>query len=204
MGFVPFDKVMRLEAVFRLDGQVVENVHHFWQPNEFTIDVVEDVCEAYKLWWVANLKPIVPDGVSLIKVIGTILDTENSPGIEYTTGLPVVGDSTSAEMPNNVSIAIRWNTGFRGRSYRGRTFHVGLTDGMVDGNNVTVATQNALLAAYTQLMILDTTPQAVMLGVASRVADGVERVTGVFTPVTGVVIDPVVDSQRRRLPNRGR
>jgi hypothetical protein len=203
MAFVPFDNVIKLEAVFTWGGQIVENVHHYLVDET----PVEATCQAlsasYVAWWSAGMRAHVDSSVSLTKIVCTILETESSPGTEYATGLPLAGTAGSPSLPNNVTVTIKWTTGFRGRSFRGRTYHIGLCESQVTGNNVTSTWLDTVNPFYGDLMTLATDVDFGVLAVASRVHNGVERVTGVATAVTNFQINTVIDSQRRRLPERG-
>lgn len=205
MGFVPFDNVLKLEAIYDLDGQICENVFHYWSADGPTVASATALAAQFRTTWVANLQPLVNPTLQLWRIAVTSLETQNAFGIEYTSGLPALGtDSSASVVSNNNAIVVRWNTQFRGRSYRGRTYHMGFNENKVTINTVTSAYGTALAAAYYQFIVLADGTYTWALGVASRIHDGAERAQGVFTLVSGVTVNNVVDSQRRRLPGRGR
>jgi hypothetical protein len=109
-------------------------------------------------------------------------------------------------MPNNVAIVMSLKTGLRGKSFRGRIYHVGLSDAVVTANAVTTVQRDALVAGYSLLTTFaGATGEAIFnLVVLSYYASSVLRPTPIATPVTSVTSDGIVDSQRRRLPGRGR
>jgi len=203
MPFVPFPNTVKAEQVFLWDNQVVENVFHFEKDSAWsTVDMQDLAASLIDNWndfWKANMATTL--SMTTIKV--TDLSSEFAPGIEYTTGLPLAGTSGGASMPNSVCVAVTWLTALRGRSYRGRTFHIGLLETQILDNQITVAAQG-LLTLYYSTFITTINPTGAQLVVASRIEGGVERVTGLTTPVIGLKIDRVVDTQRRRLPGRGR
>jgi hypothetical protein len=204
MGFVPFNNTIKLEAIFTQDGQRIENVHHFQVDETPDVATCTALAQVYSVWWSDNLQPLVSSTVALTMIRCTILETESSPGVEFTGGLPKSGQGAAAALPMNVTVAVRWVTGLRGRSYRGRTYHIGLPEEHVTMNQVSTAHLTALKAAYEDLMALSIPVGPAVLGVASRVHNGVERPQGVITSAISVFIDPTIDSQRRRLPGRGR
>ena len=106
-------------------------------------------------------------------------------------------------MPNATTIAVKKNTGRAGRSYRGRVYHVGLTEIQVQDNRITPTATAAINTAYSTLITRYTAINCEWV-VASTQNNNVPRVVGVATPIVGVSVDPVIDSQRRRLPGRGR
>lgn len=202
MGFVPFDNVIKVQLFMRQDNQRVENVLHFRQSFEPTIETMTTVAEQITGWWDLAIKPISPSNLELVGVGVTSLNGQTAPSIEYTENLPIAGESVHEAMPNNVTLAIRLLTVLRGRSFRGRIYHIGTTRNNVDGNTILVAFQQALEAAYALLINPGTFTDAELV-VASRISGGVERPLGVATPVIGMSINRTLDSQRRRLPERG-
>lgn len=203
LAFVPFENCLKVEQVFLWDSQYVENVFHVEKDSPWTTtDMQNQAIEFINAWdtlWQANMASTL----QLVNIKCTDLTTEFSPGIEYSTGLPLTGSSGAAALPNVVTVAVKWITALRGRSYRGRTFHIGLLESHVLDNQITTAALTLLQAYY--LQIWGGVPIAgADLVVASRIQGGVERETGVMTPIIGFQIDRGIDTQRRRLPGRGR
>jgi len=202
--FIPFNNTIKLEPVFIWQDQRVQNVHYYIVDETPNVDTARALALSYIDWFDTTAKESVSNTASLVLVKATIMETETSPGVEVSTGLPIVGTRAANPLPNNVTLAVKWTTGLRGRSYRGRTYIIGLTEGDVDGNTVPAASITAYMAIYGELLALDTDVGPGVMGIASRVSNGTPRTVGVITPVTDLEINPVVDSQRRRLPGRGR
>lgn len=202
MPFQPAERVIRVEPIYTYDGQVVQNVLYY--QTDPTPDAIELTAFAAQ-WvtqWQAGIRASQPTNVSLNTLKVTSLDSESAPGIEYTTGLPLAGTATGTGLPNNVTVAVRYLTALRGRSYRGRSFHIGIRATDVTLNQITTTFQTNLRAAYI-LMLNVATTQSYFQGVLSRYAAGVLRAEGQFTDITAVQVERVIDSQRRRLPGRG-
>lgn len=203
MGFVPFDnRTMELTARYLYDGQQVENVFHVRSSTVAGITEMTAAAAAYKSWWTDHGKPISPTTLALQSILVKTLSTPIDPGIEYTTGLPEAGTSSGAQLPNNATLAVKWITAFRGRSYRGRTYHLGLMETQVVGNTVDPGALGIIKAVY-QGLLDGLTAAGIPLVVGSKIGAKVERFVGLSTPVVALQIDPIVDSQRRRLPGRG-
>lgn len=203
MAYIPVANVVAVEMLFDSDSQIVENVYHWHFSVNPGITEMATLAAAHKTWWDTNIKAKVNPNTSLILIRTTNLTTQSSPRTEYNTGLPIDGTNANGAMPNNVTVVVKWITEQRGRSFRGRTYHIGLTEDVVTLNSVTTAAVTALVTAYTALMNLTMTPQPEMV-VVSRFTNNAPRATGIFTNIVGLSIDPTVDSQRRRLPGRGR
>lgn len=157
------------------------------------------------------MKVHVANVVTLRQVLATDISVAGGLSVIGTTGLPTTGGNNTTGYPNNVTLAVKWGTGLAGRSFRGRTYHIGLVITQVDTNDNVVASElNAIVGAYDALRTaLDNATLGVEMVVVSRYS-GVDanhkpipRVTGITTPISGVSADPVTDSQRRRLPGRG-
>lgn len=202
MAFIPIPETVKLEFIYLWDSQVVENVLHFTCNSAFSTTNMEDLAQAALAWWNTNLKPLVNSNVSLTTIRVTDMRSATGPVIEDTTGLPIAGTGSGSAVPNNVTVAIKLITANRGRSFRGRVYHVGLSSALVQGNTVTNATRTSLRNAYLALFTISSTPPW-ELGVASRYSNNAPRAEGLITEVTDVSVNPIVDSQRRRLPNRG-
>lgn len=202
MAFIPIPNAASLEFIYQWDGQICENVLTYKIGIAVDATNLQILTSAAIAWWNSNLKPLVNNNVALIAVKATDLTSSSGPVIEDTTGLAVLGTGTGTAVPNNVTVAIKLITANRGRSYRGRIYHVGLGTGVVSNNTVALATRNALKAAWLGALTLGTAPVWTM-AVGSRYADNAPRVTGLATTVTDISVNQIVDSQRRRLPERG-
>lgn len=203
MTFVPFANTAQIEMVFSQSGQIVENVFHVEKGSPYDADDLAIAAATFVDWWDTEMQALIPDNVSLNVVRARALDTESGVAIEYTTSLPLVGGNGSNTMPNNVTFAIKWSTGLAGRSYRGRTYHIGVEpSNLVDPNHLSSSAVTGFTAAYSALLTSFTDPDEHLV-VASRVNGGAPRVTGVTTEITAATINPTLDSQRRRLPERG-
>ena len=202
MAFVPVPNVGKAEMVFRGNNVIMENVFHVqYAATPDSTDLLNTL-DVLRSWWNTNLKSSVPTAISLVNLINTDQTSQTGPRVEDTTGLPIAGTSGSEPLAHNVTVAVRLLTEKRGRSFRGRSYFVGLSETTVQYNSLVGAFQTTLLNAYSQLLV-DLSAAGTPLVVASRQFDNQPRVIGVATPVTSVFIDPTVDSQRRRLPGRG-
>lgn len=188
---------------FTQDGQEVENVYH----NDMTVAggplPLDLLATAYVAWWNSAIRPLVGSNVVLNSVVVQRLDNATANGIEWTTGLPITGGLGGLDEPMNVTLAIKWLTGKRGRSFRGRTYHIGIQQTQVVNSRITPTFAAAIKGAYTAL-IAAVNADAAPLVVLSTRANKAPRAAGVMTPILTCSVDTATDSQRRRLPGRGR
>jgi hypothetical protein len=190
--------------IFDYQAQTVENVYHVKNGLPFAVADLQTIASEFKQWWATSLRSSVSSQLTLAKIEVVATDSQTAPAIVYTTDLPLSGTAaTFGPMPNNVTVAMKWSTGLRGRSYRGRTYHLGLCEDQVVGNEVNGTFLAGLIASYADLLG-HVNIGANTLCVVSRFHNNSARVSGVATDILSVSADPVIDSQRRRLPGRGR
>jgi hypothetical protein len=203
MAFIPVPNAAQVHMSFLYDNQICENVFHVQGTAPLTVAQLTQVGNAFRDWWIGSIAGLVPQTLSLqrVEVIG--LDAANSPGVVVSGGtLPAPGAHTQPQLPNNVTVAVRWLTAFRGRSFRGRTFHLGIAEDQVTGNTISGPLQSNLQSQYDNLPTTIGLAPFVLV-VVSRFSNGQPRTQGISTAITSVSVDNVIDSQRRRLPGRG-
>jgi len=208
MPFIPDPNTARVETVFSLEGQIVENVYHVDFGSEPDVTMLTDMAGVFIDWWNTNIRPLVVNALSLTSVKAKDLTVPDGLGVEVVTGLPISGAAAVAPLPNNVTLAIKWVTGFTGRSRRGRTYHLGITPGqLIDPNHIGSGPQADLKAAYDALVTAVEVAGAslVVASFFSGVIDHVPqpRAEAVNTIIDECSINTTLDSQRRRLPERG-
>jgi len=205
MAFIPLPYGIKLEFSFNKDGQVCVNV--FWctksSPVAVTSTDLDNALAAMRTWW-SNYRSNVTTSTILTGLLATDWSVED--GIQSTDLAPPTpgGLLGGANVANNVTMALSFVTGRRGRSRRGRAYLVGLgAADFASANvlNVSAASDiaNAYQAYKTALNGYNLVPV-----VASFETAGAARTVGQATAITKVgFTDGFVDSMRRRLPGRG-
>jgi len=200
MAYIPVDNVVQLELVYQLNGETAENVLHYKPDVTVTAALMTELCVDMVTWYNTLLKPYVSVQMALANVRATDMTTQTGPVVDYGTGLPAFGGQTGDPLPNNCAIVFTKRTALRGRSYRGRIYHMGIPESQSSGNFIGGALLIALQSAYLAVINRSTTGASWELGVVSRRQDGVDLIAGIFTPMTTFTSDGRFDSQRRRLP----
>lgn len=212
MPFVPVTNTAAVELRMLMDDQQVENTLTFRLGATLTPSNLLTLCNDLEAWWIANYAPQTNAQNSLVEIVATDLTTATGPSISVS---PVGGDPGGGSgdfLPMNASLAISFRTASRGRSFRGRNYFVGLSEGQVTGNTVDLAVVAALQDAYELLLPVGGIFTDDWIWVVTSRFSGVDvdgrpipRAAGLTTPITNVVIvDRTIDSARRRLPGRGR
>lgn len=205
MAFIPVTDTVAIDVIYDWDGQIVENTLYYKKssPSEEDIASLVDVVTAYIR---ENIIPLLSELISLVRVVGTLLDAVDAFTVTNTTDLPAAGsilETTAKSFPGNVTMAVSFRTAAAGRSGRGRNYVPGLVD-LRDGNSLLDATYaGQIVDAWAGLIAVagdDGWEQVVV----SRFHDHAPRVSGVTNAVTSTILtDRTIDSQRRRLPGRG-
>jgi len=205
MAFVPGTNVVEAQLIYTFLGQRMENTLYFQKGSAWVVPDMQAL-GAYleTTFWNNLVRPQVSNVCSLVEIDLRDLTTVSGFNIVWTGGMPRTGAQTGDPIPGSNTVAISFKTLNAGRSYRGRNYFVGLNEGQVSGNQITVTVRDALRTAWSILLATSATPPPATWGVFSRFTAGAPRVTGVFTPITNVTVDVDVDSQRRRLAGRGR
>lgn len=204
MPFIPVPGVVQLEAIYNMVSSTVENVYHYQTPGAINASDMSAFAAAWLVEWNTNQKPYIPTEVQLVSIKVTDMATAVSPVVNYGTGLPTLGTQSGALLPNNVSLCFTKRTALRGRSNRGRLYWPGFGEPNVTNNSVSGALVTAIIAGLQNMLSVTTGLGAWEMVVVSRFTGKNPRPSGIFTPVTNFTSDGVVDSQRRRLPGRGK
>lgn len=204
MPHIPIPNTARVCLRYLQEDENTCNVFHVRAPADPTEADLIEIAEVFAAWWNTDYRPLVQQFTSLQAIEVTDMSADDEEGIVYTTGLPLAGGNAGGALPNNVTICSKFNTGLTGRSRRGRSYFAGLPQGALqpDQQRITSTFQTQLQAAWADLRSSLITAGFEWV-VASLYTDGAPRVTGVTTPITSATVNTALDSQRRRLPERG-
>lgn len=204
MPFVPVPDTVLAELRFDYFGQKVENTLYFRKLGGSSIAQAVGLMNDLELWWTTLLSDYLSEDISLRELNVTDLSSASGYSVSQATPTPnPKGAIAAAGLPGSVAICVSFRTPNRGRSFRGRNYVAGLAETTVAGNELDATRVAGILGSYQGLpSMIVTTPWDWV--VVSRESGGVDRVTGLSTEITSVVIvDDFVDSQRRRLTGRG-
>lgn len=207
MGFQPCPNIVQAELVIAASNEICENVFHVKcgsAPSSADLTTIANTIDA---WDVAHLAGARSTQTFTQRIICTDLTTATSGRLVHPVSPTRVGTAGGNPLPNNATLALKLDTGLRGRSNRGRAYHIGITDAALGTGEqlVTSAYAGNIVAVYQALVTAIAAAGSFQLCVLSRKTGGAFRANGIGTPVTNVVLaDPFIDSQRRRLPGHNR
>lgn len=204
MPYQPVAATIGLELVFNLDNQIIENTLYVRKLGVLDIGDLLPVADAAIEWWAADMAPNLTNRLTLIRVVATDLSAQNGPSVLATGFLPASGAVNSDSVPSNCALCVSFRTNFRGRAFRGRNYVAGLAEANVTLNTVESALAESIRAGYENFP--SHLPEDFMHVVVTRRVNGVVQMPSALTnQVTAYVLtDLIIDSQRRRLPGRGR
>lgn len=201
---------IRAELIYIANGQRLENVYHFTKGSPATGADLEALRAILVNWENVNAKTQRAANYSLVLVELTALDNASAPFLSSATGLPIVGTFAGAALPAFVTVAIKHSTGKSGRSFRGRTYWLGLGQGhLLNNDTVIPASAAALAAGYNTLrsnaaaggftFVVNSMYSGVVIVGGRRRA--IPRAAGVMTAITQSTCEIGVDTNRhRKLP----
>lgn len=202
--FISVPNTAQIEMIYTAASERVENVYHVVGSTPWDAAGLAALTTYFVGWENGTAKLLRSDNVVLVLV--RAIDMSSVSGAEVETTEAITGSIGTGHLPNNVTISIKANTGLRGRSYRGRTFWIGVNDSQLDpsGQGMLATPLNSIVSALNNLRG-GVIPNSGKMAVVSKRNGGVPRTTGVATPIIEyVAIDPNIDSQRRRLIGHNR
>lgn len=191
--------IARITYQMHRGTQVVENTFHLHRSGGWTLAQLQAaVLAAYNLWN-TYAKPVIPSGIALFNVHGQVYDPNVSPWTaDYTVSPEIAGTATGTTAPGNVTSTLSERANLAGRKYRGRIYWPGIPEGNIASDDTLNSAFIAALAGFALQWIL-----AFPAGGTNGALVIFHRLTNTFDQIATIVIEKILDSQRRRLPGRG-
>ena len=202
-AFIPTEHGLKVELLYSQNGQKLENVFNFDCGHNPVLEDVASLAGVVIDWWIAHIQPMASTDLGFMGLKFTNLEAADGFQVEYNTGLPLWGLGEAAGLPGNVTVAVRLNTMYRGRSSTGRVYHVGLRPTQVAGNQLEMNSISVLKAAY-EALLSDAQIAGFAWTVISYMISKNWRPAGIKSNITSVSVEQNLDSQRRRLSGRGK
>lgn len=196
--------VCRVVMVFARDTRQTINTFNVESNAVWDLTRMNAVANLFKLWWGNYYAPAVPTNVALTTVQVRLLDPTNPLAVDLPVSPASPGSRTGTPEPGNVTLTVSWRTGLAGRAYRGRIYSAGVSENDVTTTDTATSTLLALLAIAGAQLISQLATNATPLVIFHRPHTVPHPLDNRFTVVTSYVMENLIDSQRRRLPGRGR
>lgn len=176
---------------------------HYSSGAPLTALTMNNLIDAYKTWESTSGFGWRNLNTALERVTVSDLTTQNGLVVDRAIVPAINGTVAGETCPNNVTIAVGLRTGLRGRSFRGRIYHIGFATSMTSLNQILPTDLPGFITNYSGLLTLGVAP-IFHLQVLSYQTNLLVNNPAVATPVTGITVDVNLDSQRRRLPGHNR
>jgi hypothetical protein len=191
-------RIVRASFIMQRDTRQIVNTCHFYKSAGWLPADLVTLGAALQTWWTTYYAPMVPSSISLVNIHLQVYDPTGNPYVyDRNVSPPVVGGRGSTPEAGNVSLSLSLRAGLAGRAYRGRMYLAALPTGDTAVNDVVSSFLISLAATAITALIGPSLPP----GVAAVIF---HRNDNLFSTVVAGVIENIVDSQRRRLPGRGR
>jgi len=203
MAFVPVPETLMAELRQELSGQQVENTLYFKKSGGWTENDAIILGQALAESWEATMAPVLSVQLQLNSVHLTDLSSQFSFATDFVPAASIQGAVGGDCSPNNCALCVSFRSAARGRSGRGRNYVPGLAESLVSLNQFDPTAALEIVSFYQGLTALAVDADAQWV-VVSRFENGLPREEGLARVVrTVLLVDLVIDSQRRRLPGRG-
>lgn len=195
--------VCKVALVFKRDTRNFINTFHVSKVTEWTLPEMMTLAADFIDWWNTSYKLAMPNAIALIQVQVRKYDPAVPLGFDSNVSPPIPGSQAGAMLPGNVSSTISWRTGLAGRRFRGRVYVPGIRESDVDDSDLISSALVNLIASASASLLTSALTNGV-LGVFHAPKTVPSVFDNTITDVLTSVIENIVDSQRRRLPGRGR
>lgn len=203
MAFQSVPDTAEIDMIFTLNGVAAQNVFYAERAGGYVKADLDALAAQIDLQWDGTWKALQNGEVSYLRTEVRGLDVENDLVVTDNTSAGV-GIKVGAALPNNVTFAVKKESGLSGRSARGRCFWIGVPTAELESTD-----ENQIKAAYITSMVaaVDDIREGIVAltgwtpVLVSRFQGGAKRTTGKTFPwISSTNVDTRVDTQRGRLP----
>jgi len=189
--------VVRVAVVMQRDTRQIVNTFHVEKVGAWAFTDLVTLASAVKTWWDTYYKPMLPTVYSLAQIQCRVYNPSAPLAYDLNVAPGDAGTRAVTAEAGNVTLSMSERTGLAGRKFRGRMYLAGLGEPDVSTVDTVSSAVVALAANAMANLITGGLPSGNFLTLF-------HRNTNTFTDVIAYVIENIVDSQRRRLPGRGR
>lgn len=212
MAFIPAVNTAQVRINQTFNGEKISNTLYVENSVAWTLATLTDLANTVISAWNSHLGPVHSGACQYQSV--SVRDMTTSEGLGIEIGFPALsgGDRVGPPMPGNVALVMKFITNFSGPNRRGRMYLGGFEEDQQDGNHFTDAAkaqiETNMRSFIQQIQAANFIPVVASFyngTVLTPMPNGetrkrpVPRGTALLTPITNVVGDVQIDSQRRRL-----
>lgn len=197
-------KVVKAALLFSRDTRQFVNTMHFSRIGGWDVPRMTLLANDLKTWWNTIYKTSIPAAVALEQVQIRLYDPTNPLGVDLAVTPSIPGTRPGVAEAANVSLTLSERTGKAGRAHRGRFYAPSLAEGDVSATDTASSVLVTQLSNAIANLVFGFTTSEGLFSVFHRPGLLPHPLDNTFDLVTSWVVENIVDSQRRRLPGRGR
>ncbi len=209
MPDIPIPFGVRVEMIYLFGATRCQNVYHVTKGAAATSGDLTSLWTVFRDWEQNTARNFKSTNTALVLISLTATDGPGAPFYELAPNPNIFGSVAGTNVPSYTTIAIKHTSGKQGRSYRGRTYWIGLTTSLLATQDA-ISTANATaLAGYFNTLRTNLATAGWQFCVASRYSGvnasgkAIPRASGILTPITASSCESYVDTQRhRKLPHQ--
>jgi len=198
MAIPNFPTVCHVTMVFQRDTRIFVNTFHLRRDAGWTLPFVQQAAVDTISWWNLYYKAAIPAAVSLTAVQVRQYNPAGPIAYDQPVSPASAGTRVGVAESANATLTMSWRTGFSGRTQRGRIYVPSLPEADVSTADTVGSVELGVLAAAAAQFIGPLWSNSVYPVIFHRAP-----APGAST-INSYILDNIVDSQRRRLPGRGR
>jgi len=188
--------VAKVSLIFTRDTRTLVNTYHVQRATPWDNASMTALAVIFQSWWANDYRPYSVANVLLREIQVRKYDPDDPQAVDFAISPPVPGTAGGTPDTAATTQTASWRTGLAGRKFRGRFYAVGLGEAATNNDDsVTSPFTAALTAAAGGLLS--------RLAVASLQLVIFHKVDDTATQVLTTIVENLIDSQRRRLANRG-
>lgn len=200
MAFQRVPNTAEVTILYLQNNEPMANVFHAELSTGYDFADIAALAAAVDGAMFSHLRPVMSTQCAYVRTEVRGLDVENDL-FDTDDAQAGIGAITGSGLPNNVTLSIKKESGFTGRSARGRWYFTGMPESylMVNENTVDPTDVVAMVTAVENLRaVVQATAWSPVI--VSRRTEGAARTVGITFPwISVVAVNDFVDTQRRRL-----
>jgi hypothetical protein len=190
--------------IFSRDTRELINTFHVARTAGWDLTSMNALAVAVKNWWDTIYKTGVPSNITLNEVQVRQYNPLDPLAFDFPVSPVIAGTRGGLTAAANDTVTMSERTGRAGRAFRGRMYVPGVSLNDISQTDTIGSALSVILYNSLANLIFGTLPAGDVLaifhrpGLVPRVRDNT------YTPVLTALQENILDSQRRRLPGRGR
>lgn len=189
-------RVARVAMLFQRDTRTLVNTFHVAKASALTAADLVNIAGIFASWWNTAYRPYSTNLIALKQIQVRKYDPSDPLAYDLDISPPVAGSATGNPDTAATTQTASWRTGFAGRKFRGRFYAVGLGENVTGNDDSVASTATAALSNAALSLISSVTAATFQLVVF-------HKLDNTFTQILTAIVENLIDSQRRRLANRG-